>query len=66
MIGQNDNWPSDQTYRDAFAATGEFPFADGSKDAALITTLKPGVYTSEANDASGGEGIAIVEVYEYP
>ncbi|OIQ91750.1 xyloglucan-specific endo-beta-1,4-glucanase BoGH5A precursor [mine drainage metagenome] len=66
LIGQDDNWPSDQTYRDAFTATGEFPFADGSKDAALITTLKPGLYTSEATDASGGEGIAIVEVYEYP
>ena len=66
QIGQNDIWPSDQTYRDAFTATGEFPFADGSKDAALVATLKPGVYTAEADDASGGECIAIVEVYEYP
>ena len=66
LIGQNDNWPSNQTYRDAFTATGEFPFADGSKDAALISTLNPGAYTAEANDTSGGEGTAIVEVYEYP
>ncbi len=66
LIGQNDNWPSNQTYRDAFTATGEYPFPDGSKDAALIATLQPGLYTSEASDVAGGVGIAIVEVYEYP
>jgi hypothetical protein len=41
-----------------------FAWTDGSKDAALQTTLQPGAYTALVSGTDGGTGIAIVEVYE--
>ena len=56
-IASNDDWASDAT------TAGAFPFAAGSKDAALRTTLEPGAYTVLAAPASGTGGVVLIEVY---
>ena len=66
LVRQNDNWPSNQTHRDAFAATGEAPFPDGGKDAVLLAILQPGLCALEAIDVVEGDEIAMVELHEYP
>ncbi len=41
-----------------------FPLTYGSKDAALVVTLNPGVYTVVGSSADGtGTGVVLVEVY---
>ncbi len=64
-ISTNDNWPStDPSYRAAFrqAYLGDLP--DGSKDAAIVATLAPGVYTPIVTDKNGVSGVALVEFYD--
>lgn len=48
----------------AAASGGAFPLANGSKDAAMILMLPPGVYTVQLSGVNGGTGIGIVEVYD--
>ena len=43
-----------------------FPLADGSKDAAFVVTLNPGVYTVHAHGVGDTTGTVIVEVYAVP
>jgi hypothetical protein len=38
----------------------------GEGDAAMVVTLPPGAYTAQVQDANGGTGIALVEIYEVP
>jgi hypothetical protein len=65
MMAQNDDWGTPTANANAIgnAATraGAFPFRNGSQDAALLTTLAPGPYTVVVG---GGNGTALVEVYE--
>lgn len=75
-IAQNDNWgtplAAGSTFTPATAAeitaattaTGAFPLANGSKDAALLITLPPGNYTASVTGANNGTGAGLVEVYE--
>jgi len=77
-IAGNDNWetpaPIDISQVAATAAelsaactaTGAFPLVAGSKDASLLITLEPGVYTATVTSASGGTGVALIEIYEVP
>ena len=44
---------------------GAFSLDAGSKSSALLVTLEPGIY-SVVVDGNGGEGVALVEVYEVP
>jgi len=46
------------------AQVGAFPLPSGSKDAALILTLQPGTYSVQVTSASGGTGVALVEIYD--
>ncbi len=66
-IGQNNNWgqpaANANAVRTAIAQAGAFPFANNSADAALVTTLQPGVYSMQV---AGGNGIVLAEVYEVP
>jgi len=48
---------------EAFSSTGAFGLQPGSRDAALLLTLEPGVYTAVVSGAEGGTGIALAEVY---
>jgi len=43
---------------------GAFGLGSGSKDAALLVELDPGVYTAQVAGASGGSGEALVEIYD--
>jgi hypothetical protein len=63
LIAQNDDWnPADAA---EMARLGIFAFPDGSKDAAILTTLEPGSYTAQVSDLSGtGTGVALAEIYD--
>ncbi|HEX2101613.1 MAG TPA: hypothetical protein VHF69_13155 [Candidatus Synoicihabitans sp.] len=49
---------------EAAAQAGAFPFPAGGKDAALVVGLAPGMYSAHVNAATGGPGVALIEVYE--
>ena len=38
----------------------------GSKDAALVLTLEPGIYTVEVTGVERTTGVALIEIYEAP
>jgi hypothetical protein len=63
VVSENAGWNSATEAAAAIAATGAFPFAAGSADAALVATLLPGRYTAEVI-AGDGSGVALVEVYD--
>jgi hypothetical protein len=63
-IIDNDNWAA--SLATTFSAVGAFPLPNGSRDAALLTTLPVGSYTVQVRGADGGTGEAVVEVYEVP
>ena len=48
----------------ATRSAGAFPFANGSRDAAILVMLPPGAYTAQLSGVSGGTGVGIVEVYD--
>ncbi|MBI5769339.1 MAG: CotH kinase family protein [Verrucomicrobia bacterium] len=58
-VTTNDDWPG--SLAGAFAAVGAFPFASGSKDAALAQPLT-GAFTVRASGSTAGA--VLVEVYD--
>ena len=65
LVAGNDNWGGDPVLSAAAQSVGAFPIADGaSRDAMLLVTLAPGVYTVQLSGADGGTGAAVVEMYE--
>ena len=66
----NDDWsavPDLAALRTATTSQNAFALADGSRDAALVTTLPPGGYTIQVAGLGTGTaatGLALVEVYE--
>ncbi len=69
LIAENDDWSqaSDPAAITAAASrVGAFALAAGSKDAALLTTLSPGVYTVQvtASGATTPDGVAMAEIYD--
>jgi hypothetical protein len=69
-ILENDNWsenPDAATTAQVAAQVFAFALAAGSKDAAFVVTLNPGVYTVVGSSAvAGGTGVVLVEVYVVP
>lgn len=64
-INENDNWGGAAALNDAFTATQAFPLPDAnSKDAALLITLAPGLYSAQVSGVGGTTGVALAEVYE--
>jgi hypothetical protein len=68
-IASNDNWEVNTTGTSAqisAASTqvGAFPLAAGSKDAVLLLTLQPGLYSVQVTGVGNTTGIALVEVYD--
>ena len=68
-VTENDDWSAggqgaalDAAFREANA----FPLPPGSKDAALIVVLPPGVYTAQVSGVGGTLGVALVEIYLLP
>ncbi len=66
-LRENDNWNADTAANTAaFARVGAFTLPLDSKDAALLVTLPPGVYTAHVNGVNSSTGVALVELYEVP
>ncbi len=61
---ENDDWGGTPTLRTAFSAVGAFALPDGSKDAAMLVTLEPGVYTAVISSVDGSSGVALAEMYD--
>ena len=51
---------------DGATRVGAFPFAAGSRDAALLLSLPPGTYSAEVSGVNNTGGVALIEVYEVP
>lgn len=67
LLQHNDDWSGSTTLAAAFAQTGAFALSNsGSKDAALVATLSPGMYTVVVSGVGGTAGVALAEVYELP
>lgn len=68
-IAENDNW-GDATNATQIASTavqvGAAALPVGSKDAALLVTLNPGIYTAQVSGAAATTGVALVEIFEAP
>lgn len=70
QIAINDDWSAattDQTnIASAAQKSGAFPYASGSKDSAIFTSLASGSYTVSISGDSGSTGEVLLEVYEVP
>ena len=67
VLKLNDDWasgPDAAIIASAANAAGAFPFANGSKDSAMIIMLQPGTYTVQLSGVNNGTGVGIVEVYD--
>jgi pectate lyase/pectin methylesterase-like acyl-CoA thioesterase len=65
----NDDWGTGigaATTATVSQQVGAFSLAAGSKDAAFVATLPPGLYTAHASGVGGATGVALVEVYLVP
>lgn len=62
MIASNDNWRSADAA--AFAAVGAFALAAGSADAAIVTNLRAGTFTTPVLAGGGTNGVVLVECYD--
>ena len=63
----NNDWASGDDaaiIASAASAAGAFPFANGSRDAAMIIMLPPGAYTVQLSGVNNTTGVGIVEVYD--
>lgn len=66
VIAANDNWEDASGVGAAAGRVRAFPFATGSKDAAVLLTLAPGAYTAQIATRDRNPGAALIEVYEVP
>jgi len=64
VMATADDWDPDLSAH--FAAVGAFPWTPGSKDAATVVTLDPGIYSVVVRGVSNSTGITLVEVYAEP
>lgn len=60
LLVSNDNWQTGQ--KAEIVATGIPP--TNAKESAIVATLDPGSYTAIVRGATGGSGLALVEVYD--
>jgi hypothetical protein len=63
VLLENDNWGGTAALVATQARLGAFALDPASKDAALLVTLAPGIYTMRVA-ANGGQGVALAEVYD--
>ncbi len=64
-IDFNEDWEDDDptNLSAAFVEAGLTAFAPGSKDAAILVTLPPGVYTAHIRSSNITVGVALLELY---
>jgi len=68
-VRENDNWEignDPALVAEATVKLGLTALPSGSKDAVILMTLPPGLYSAVVSGASGATGISLVEVYEVP
>jgi hypothetical protein len=66
-IATNAGWANSAAIATAATQAGAFALAAGSRDAALLVTLKPGSYTAQVKATqSASSGVALIEIYEVP
>lgn len=67
-IASNDDWSTSANaslISSEGGRIGAFPLTAGSKDAALLVTLQPGLYTAQATRvANTTNGVALIEIYD--
>lgn len=67
VIASNDDWGGDAQVQAIMKQVGAFDLTSAtSKDAALLITLPPGVYSAQVRGVGDTTGVALVEVYEVP
>ncbi len=67
VVASNDNWAGDAQVTSVANTVGAFALSGAaSKDAAILVTLPPGIYSAKASGAVGSTGVALIEVYEVP
>jgi hypothetical protein len=71
IVAENDNWSATgdadaALIADAATRVSAFPLVSGSRDAALLKTLAPGVYTVHVSGVGGVSGISLLEIYHVP
>ncbi|WP_221032059.1 immunoglobulin domain-containing protein [Actomonas aquatica] len=67
VVATNDDWGTNAAaVAEASSTAGAFELAAGSKDAAMVISLEPGVYTLQLTGVDGATGIGLIEVYEVP
>lgn len=66
-VAENDDWGSGNSgaTASAFAEAGAFSLGSGSLDAALVTTVIPGLYTAQLSGERETSGAGLVEIYEF-
>ncbi len=64
VIASNDNWGTASGVAGASSIVGAFTLPSGSKDAALVATLSPGIYTAQVSGVGGTKGVGLVEIYD--
>ncbi len=68
QIAANDDWGTGSSTPAQIVAVsaqvGAFALPLGSKDAALLVTLQPGIYTVHVTGVGNTTGVALVEVYD--
>ncbi len=64
-IAFNEDWSDDDpdALKTAFVEIGAGPLVDGSKDAAILLTLQPGVYTAHIRSSDGTLGVGLLELF---
>ncbi|MBT5902953.1 MAG: DUF1800 family protein [Opitutaceae bacterium] len=63
LIATNDNWTS--TAEATFGTVGAFALPAGSRDAAMVVTLEPGVYSAHAAGlGADANGEGMIEIYD--
>ncbi|RKX35772.1 MAG: hypothetical protein DRP71_02540 [Verrucomicrobia bacterium] len=65
----NDDWSGTDGAgipSDLFDRIGAFHLKEGSRDAALLLWLEPGLYTAEVGSVDANTGLVLVEIYAVP
>lgn len=69
VVRENDNWESGNDamlVAQAATSVGAFALPSGSRDAAILISLPPGIYTAQLTGAGTTTGVGLIEVYEVP
>ncbi|MDB6092763.1 MAG: hypothetical protein JWM32_325 [Verrucomicrobia bacterium] len=69
LVASNDDWGSAANAATVITTStqvGAFALDAGSKDAVILVTLQPGVYSAQVSGVGGTTGVALAEIYEAP